>query len=670
MSEFKYRSDIDGLRAIAVIIVLLFHAGLGFTGGFVGVDIFFVISGFLITSLIQKGYQGGTFNIIDFWVRRIRRIVPASILVVVLTLFAGYFLLLPDDYVELAKSSVFQQLMCSNLFFWKNTGYFHGPAELKPLLHTWSLSVEEQFYLGYPLALMGLLRVSRRVTFLFLVVTMMTSFALSVYGVTYHPSATFYFLPTRAWEMLLGGVVSFLPTSGRRRDGQLEILSWLSLCGIFIATFSFSSSTPFPGTAALIPCGAAAALIYANASQLTRVGLLLSSRPLVYVGLISYSLYLWHWPVLVFLRYVSIDNPSVPQRIMALAASFVFAHLSYRFVEIPFRKSLLQNTGGVVLKSALLSSFVVIAFSAIVVSLDGVRSRFSVTTLKLLDVAPLPDQLATYDIDKVTRGELPSLGIAGRQNEVGGVQKVGELPESLDFVVWGDSHALPLSRLMDKTARDLKLAGKLACLPGCVPVLDAWRPSAEMMERNWNRAVFEWICDNDVRNVILVCRWEARIEVDHIVSSDTFNRGAEDAMRVLQRGLTQTISSLERRGIGVVVLGQVPLQKVDPRKIAMMSSLGRRLPEGVSLQEHLRTQAKCMTVLSSLKTGHTFVDPTPFCFDEEGNSKVGDRDGAFYFDDDHLSMHGAEVLLSPLVVSLFTDIATEKQSAVSGSPGR
>ena len=220
MIDFKYRPDVDGLRAVAVTLVLLFHAGLGFSGGFIGVDVFFVISGFLITGLILKEQESGKFSLANFWVRRIRRIIPAATVVVVAVLVAGFFILLPRDYEDLGKSAIAQQLMLSNVYFWRNTGYFDGPADLKALLHTWSLAVEEQFYLGYPFLMMLLHRFGRKVTVGALTFLGVGSLIVSVYGVEHHPSATFFLLPTRAWELLIGGLICFLPKPTR-------VPSWL-----------------------------------------------------------------------------------------------------------------------------------------------------------------------------------------------------------------------------------------------------------------------------------------------------------------------------------------------------------------------------------------------------------------------------------------------------------
>jgi peptidoglycan/LPS O-acetylase OafA/YrhL len=286
MIESKYRPDIDGLRAVAVLLVVLFHARWGFTGGFVGVDVFFVISGFLITGMMLKEQQSGTFRLADFWIRRVRRIIPASLVMVVAVLVAGAFLLLPHDYETLGESAISQQFMLANVYFWRNTGYFDAPAEQRRLLHTWSLAVEEQFYLGYPILFALVQRIPKKLTVLLLLAISAVSFAVSEWGVWHHPSATFFLLPTRAWELLMGGLLCFAPPPTRFKDWQLGLASLVGLGGIVVAGWFFSSSTPFPGRNALLPCAAAALLIYANSSRLTWIGRALAARPVVLVGLI------------------------------------------------------------------------------------------------------------------------------------------------------------------------------------------------------------------------------------------------------------------------------------------------------------------------------------------------------------------------------------------------
>ena len=365
--ELDYRGDIDGLRAVAVLLVLLFHVDLGCPGGLVGVDVFFVISGYLITRIVRSKGQAGTFRLSEFWARRIRRLLPASILVVATTLLVGAVFLLPNDCEGLAKSAIAQQLLVSNVFFWQESGYFAKAAEYKPLLHTWSLAVEEQFYLVYPILLLLLNRFSARVIAGVLILLALSSLGTCQWLMQSQPSAAFYLLPTRAWELMLGGIVGLAPMPERLKPLHAELLSWTGLVAIFLAAGCFDASMPFPGVAALVPCIGACLVIFSNSARSTVAGRILAAKPLAFVGLISYSLYLWHWPVLVFTRFGLGGVQTFPAMVMVLLVSFALAYVTWRFVERTFRQPR-QHSGVIATYGTLAcsaSAVLVIAFLAI-----------------------------------------------------------------------------------------------------------------------------------------------------------------------------------------------------------------------------------------------------------------------------------------------------------------
>jgi peptidoglycan/LPS O-acetylase OafA/YrhL len=281
--NYRYRPEVDGLRAVAVAVVVLFHADLGFPGGFVGVDVFFVISGYLITSLIVRDLEQGKFTLRSFWERRARRIVPALVVLVLLVSVAGFFLLLPSDYLDLGRSAAAQAAFVANIFFWRETGYFSGGADQKALLHTWSLAVEEQFYLIFPLLLLGLFRFAtfRRRRGLLSVISVATlmSFTLSVWAVTSYRTAGFYLLPPRAWEILLGALVAIAPAQRFWTTRMLrEVAALCGLSAILIASLVYDSFTPFPGVAAVLPCLGAALVLVTTERAPTIVGTLLARR--------------------------------------------------------------------------------------------------------------------------------------------------------------------------------------------------------------------------------------------------------------------------------------------------------------------------------------------------------------------------------------------------------
>jgi peptidoglycan/LPS O-acetylase OafA/YrhL len=338
----NYRREIDGIRALAVIPVILFHAGFSwFSGGYVGVDVFFVISGYLITGIVTSDIARGTFSIANFYERRIRRILPALFLVVVVCAPVAFWVLLPADLKEFGQSLIAVATFSSNVFFWSQSGYFHGAAELKPLLHTWSLSVEEQFYVVFPPLLLLMWRWGRKWVVTVLLAIAMTSLLLAEWGALNKPIATFFLLPTRAWELLLGSLAAFYIANESRQQltlTQNNILASIGFIAVAYAVFGFDAKTTFPGLHALVPT-LGTALMIISARPETWVGKFLCQPAMVSVGLISYSAYLWHQPLFSFARHLGLTD-SATLTLGALAVlSLVLGYLSWRYVETPFRRN-------------------------------------------------------------------------------------------------------------------------------------------------------------------------------------------------------------------------------------------------------------------------------------------------------------------------------------------
>ena len=332
-----YRPDIDGLRAIAVLSVVLYHASLpGFSGGFVGVDIFFVISGYLISELIWRDLGRGRFSLTDFYARRIRRIFPALCAVLAASAVAAYFLLIPSDLIAVGKSLKATVLFYSNFQLLKEVGYFDAPAMDKPLLHTWSLSVEEQFYAVWPLLLLAMARFlpARRVLAAVLILAAV-SLLLAQLKLAQHPKDAFYVSYYRMWELMTGAALAIASpfVLKRRLAGSVAMAG---LVAIAYSVFFYNSSTPFPDLTAMAPCFGAALVIAAGGSP-NPVSAVVGFRPFRFIGLISYSLYLIHWPLLSFAHLYLNDVLDLPQRMVIVALSIVLAYLSWRFHETPFR---------------------------------------------------------------------------------------------------------------------------------------------------------------------------------------------------------------------------------------------------------------------------------------------------------------------------------------------
>jgi peptidoglycan/LPS O-acetylase OafA/YrhL len=345
--------EIDGLRAIAILLVAFFHAGLpGVTGGYIGVDVFFVISGFLITRLlVDEVAQTGTIDILDFYARRVRRLLPALAVVLFATLVAGALVLTPiGEQQDLAASALATAAFVSNIFFWRTqTGYFAGPAEQLPLLHMWTLAVEEQFYIFWPLAILGTGFIARRSAFsssailvAVLVIGSVLSLILSWLVTPVRPTMAFYLTPFRAWEFGIGGLLSLLPWARAASSAKPRLgggLVFFGLAAIILAAVLFDSNTVFPGFAALLPTlGAGSVILGVILAAGSPVAWLLRATPVVFIGKLSYSWYLWHWPLLAITRAQTLGEHSLPRDIVLIIIALALSALTYRFVEQPVRQ--------------------------------------------------------------------------------------------------------------------------------------------------------------------------------------------------------------------------------------------------------------------------------------------------------------------------------------------
>jgi len=341
----KYRAEIDGLRALAVIPIIFHHAGVEyFSGGYIGVDIFFVISGYLITSIIISEMELGEFSLLNFYERRARRILPALYLVMIFSFIFSLFWLMPSYMKDFSQSLVAVSTFSSNVLFWYESGYWEISSELKPLLHTWSLAVEEQYYIIYPFFLMLIWNFNKFWNLSILIFFAAMSLLFAQWGAYNKPVMTFYLLPTRFWELAIGACVAFYFLYQKQIFRTLfkhkffdEVLGMLGLSMIIIPVFLFDKETPFPSFYALVPTFGTALVILFSSSQ-TIVGRLLSKRQLVILGLISYGTYLWHWPLIVFSRHLSTTEPSDIIFFALAILSFLVGYLSWRYIEKPFRK--------------------------------------------------------------------------------------------------------------------------------------------------------------------------------------------------------------------------------------------------------------------------------------------------------------------------------------------
>jgi peptidoglycan/LPS O-acetylase OafA/YrhL len=389
-NQFTYRSEIDGLRAVAVLPVILFHAGVKqMSGGYVGVDIFFVISGFLITRNLVRELEAGQFSLLGFYESRARRILPALFLVLVFTVIFGAFFMLPYELATLGRGLVAVMFFLSNVLFWRESGYFAAASELNPLLHTWSLAVEEQYYILFPLLLWACWRWFSRGVIPFLILASLGSFAFAELLSARMPSANFYMLPTRAWELLAGSLTAlYLLRCSPPKGWMAEFLSFAGFAAIVFAILTYSSATPFPSSWALLPVLGTVAIIVA-ASPATALGKLLGTAPLLGIGLISYSAYLWHQPLFAFVRMLDPNqHPSQFMMFLVAGAALVLAWLSWRFVERPFREKGRFSRKQIFAFSSL-GAVVLVAIGGLIILSNGAPERFPEGQRPWIETGPL-----------------------------------------------------------------------------------------------------------------------------------------------------------------------------------------------------------------------------------------------------------------------------------------
>ncbi|MCW3835099.1 acyltransferase family protein [Sphingomonas canadensis] len=527
----RYRADIDGLRAVAVVPIVLFHCGLAaLSGGFVGVDIFFVISGFLITGIIVREMDTDSFSILKFYKRRIVRILPALFAMLIVALAAGIFLLLPSELNGLGNSAAAASGFVSNIYFWRDSGYFAGAAETKPLLHTWSLGVEEQFYLFYPLLLMVMRRFAPRHLRAVLIVVGLLSFAVSLAACYAFPDAGFYLLPSRAWQLALGGLVALgaypRVEDGRRRDA----LALLGIGLIAAAYLVIRADFAFPAPWGLLPCLGAALLIAYGETAVT--GRLLTLKLMRGIGAISYSLYLWHWPIITFWRLqygMELSAWEVP--LLALASTAA-AIASYFAVEQPFLRRFRDTRA---LPACIVGAIAVVAMVGLGMAVAANASRFHryppqvAKVLAYLDYNRSPENKFQYRARScfVKRSEVLDEKLC-----------LAVDPKRRNVVLAGDSHAAQLWRALQERSPEINF---LQATPsGCRPFLGT-RPLALDSVANVHcgeiaAKVFGPLIEhNRIDGMILAGRWREN-ELDDVV---------------------KTIRFLRARGIAVTVIGPI-----------------------------------------------------------------------------------------------------------------
>ena len=647
----SYRPDLDALRAIAVIGVVLFHVGLTqASGGFVGVDVFFVISGFLITRLIITDLERGTFSFLQFYQRRIRRIFPALMLMLLVCSIACTWLLLPDDLRRYGQSTAAAALSASNVWFWMKTNYFDGPALFKPLLHTWSLAVEEQFYLFFPLFLRCIWPFGRMWVPLILATCAALSFAACVAIMRSDPSAAFYLTPFRAWELLMGGLLATGAVPLIARVAWREAAAAVGLAMILIAVLTYSELTDFPGTAALLPCLGTALIIHAGSSGPCSVSKALAIKPLVSVGLISYSLYLWHWPIIVLARYLTIDELHWPSATVLVAASLATATLSYHLVEEPFRAARGQRPS-IILAAGAAVTMAATAIGLIIYAGHGWPGRFAadVTRLENYRTSENPNE------DKCLK--------VGLQLAPRSPCTIGD-PAKASVFLWGDSHAGVMYGALSTIAKQGP-STVYAATSRCPPLLGLGTDDACV--RGNDRRLQYVRAHPQIRTVILAARWSLYLEGRAVdIGPDETNgntpilqwpngqrieRFSPAARAAFTFSLDRLVDALVAAGKKVILVYPVPELGYDvPSRAARMRAAGEDPADfTVATSVYFHRQDHAIDILNGLgqRPGLTRIYPERVLCPANRCLSVL-HETPLYYDSHHLSMPGSRLLVPQL----------------------
>lgn len=650
----RYRADIDGLRAIAVSLVVLYHAGLGaLPGGFVGVDVFFVISGYLITSVIVTERAFGRFTLVEFYRRRIQRLLPAYVIVAAATLITGYFLSIPSHYYDTAQGVAASAIYLSNFWFWRETGYFGGLAEIKPFIHTWSLSVEEQFYVVFPFALIvaSRLRLGKRALIGLFVTLLLLSLGLSEWLLSRRPADSFYLLPFRAWELMIGAGLALAGLASPSRPAARAAAVVIGLAAILANGHLLRAEHGFPGLSALAACLGTALVLWAGGRGDAPSRALLENRAMVFLGRISYSLYLWHWPLFSYYRYYYFAAPPPVVACALIAASVSLAWASWKFVETPLRARD-RWQGWRSFAFALASSGLIIAACLWIQLGEGLPERYAPRFQRLLSMSD--------EVREQTPAHLACLGVGDAMLLPERACTVGASGPKADAVLWGDSHAFylieSLARQFARRNRAMRFHGHPGCPP--IPGVDIdFAGKTEPCSAYSERLIAHIMSDRSIKTVFIAARYSSYINgtqgatepdggldlkfppIPGLIDAPKIDayiaRFEAMVRRLLASGKRVVIvQPLPEIGYDVpVVFSQMKIRDADPDQLA--------LPWESYVERHQEVRSS-MSRLARLP-GVALIDPTTrFC---DGRLCRFELNGELlYRDDDHLSPAGADLI--------------------------
>jgi peptidoglycan/LPS O-acetylase OafA/YrhL len=632
----RYRPDLDGLRGYAVTVAILFHYGLGLPGGFVGLDLFFVLSGYLIGGILFNDAAQGRFSFAHFYEYRVRRIAPAVLTMLLVSLVVAQFVLLPLYDRYFARSVLANLYFGTNHLFWSEDGYFDPASENKPLLHTWSLAVEEQFYFLFPVVVLMFARWGRKAWQPVIAALALISFAFNIWMTHVDIDGAYFLAPARAWEILLGALIALQA----QRDWPLRWRNLMAAVGVALivyATIVVNPHMPYPGFMALLPCIGSGLLIYAGGAGEPTVSRWIAWRPLRFTGVISYSLYLWHWPVFVFVNHLIIEPLTALQKIALLGLVYGVGWLSWKYVEQPFRAGHGMPARGVVLRAA--SAAVVVAAGGIaVLATQGAPGR------------PVADPALDAVAEQYFRVGPCYIESKHRRDQLHPEQcRFGDTGHAPKVLVWGDSYARQwLPGLID-LARSQQASFVMASAGQCPPAL-GFDPRDRRGCKPANDAVFAWLqAQTTIDTVVLVGRWKTHADEPAAV-----------------RGIAASVAALHARGLRVIVVGAMPSYKRPvPIVLAAWSHWHAdtptvRIKTSSRLNRIHKEREAFAEVFADIPVAQT-IDPSAALCDAHGCAIREDRQ-PLYIDQTHLSEYAA-VKYAALFLPVFTAAASSPSSA-------
>lgn len=638
----RFYPEIQGLRAISIIAVILFHLGVGvLPGGYAGVDVFFVISGFVITRMIAGELERGTFSVARFYKHRVVRLLPNLFLMIAASVVISYLALKPYDFLQYAKSLQFSAIYLTNMVFARQQGYFDLSGDVKPLLHTWSLSIEEQFYLVFPVLLILLYRLrSHRIAVLALI-ALASLWVRFDYIQQQLPSEGFFSFAGRVWEFVAGALVALMPAALKDRLSGNEALSLAGLALILASLLFLDESVPYSGILLLVPCLATALVIACGSG--TRAGRWLGGKTLVFIGGLSYSLYLWHWPLIVWFHNADHGLGRIAEISLLLLLTAAISYVAWRFVEEPFRDNREKFSGRMVAGMTLAFAAFCIGIGSYIYAQRGMEERFPAWV-------EVEKNVAAFDFAAATGtqpGYPAGCGIGDEPNAADPrFCTFGDAASKERFLLLGDSHARAAFPAFKAAAEDAHAAGVMAIFAGCPPLfgVSSFDGAKDICAKSFDERVGKLIADGGFSKVFLVAHWSLYSEgkpdgrPSHLVSdAETTSRDAASSKQVMARHLRETIARINKQGIAVVIMHSVPIL---PRMV-------QDLPAGYTQPlARIREQNRFMDdfVREWQGGGLSVIDPTPiFC--GEGVCRTRDDGLVLYTDNNHVSPAGAARLV-------------------------